>query len=354
VCAQARSLSLGRASTGCSGALQPLAQTGGDSYTTRRPPGDPPGITRKGEFVLRRVRLGRTTLISGLVLAAAPSVALADGLPSFSIGPVAVNNGYTVTVFGSGCDTKYPGASVMFNKIRRGWSESHTYNPLKASCHLAKNLSSGSLSFTMPGEATVNVTFSKRGSKKRSSLPPGCKGQHPMVQDGVVKGTFKIKISQAIFGTVSRHRAKATAETSPNYTCNPTRAYKRTVFLNVSEGSEESNLSLNASQPPHGPVSVSIYKSEYSRATGSSSHGLTITGSRSLFTAVSSLASAQVNGSGKLHGHLKFKATQACQNDARMGTISGSISVHFDVIGTETIKATKPAPYAALSRGQGC
>jgi hypothetical protein len=291
------------------------------------------------------------------ILLTAPAVASADGLPAFTIGPVKVKHGYSLTVFGSSCGTKYAGGLVLFTKAGSGWTEIHTYGGGKrASCHLASNLSSGSLKFSIGNEVSVNITFSKHGSKRRVPLAAGCTGQQPIQQAGIAKGTFNIKISKSLFGSVSLHRVKAMAQSSPTSTCKPTRAYKKTYFLNVSTVMGTSNLALIASLPPRGPALVSIFQSDTTSA-GFSSHSLTITGGSSLFSAMSDLSSAKVNGSGKLHGHLKFTATPSCKGNSRTGTISGSLTANFDLIGNQTIKPGTPPPYADLYRnatGQPC
>jgi hypothetical protein len=290
-------------------------------------------------------------LVAAALGLAAPCAALADGSPAFSVGPVKVKNGYTMTIFGYGCGTKYAGGSVSFSKSGHGWSESHTYSPRKpGSCRLASNLSSGSLKFTIGQKVKVNITFSKRGSAKRGSLPPGCTGQHPKIQGGLAKGTIKVNLS-SFFGKLSKRQVDATVQNEPSYTCKPSSSFKKTYILSVSSGGEAGSVGLNASLPPSGPATISVFKSQPS-ADMFSSHELTLVGSRSMFKASSNLSSAKVKGSGKLQGTLTFKANPSCQGNGRTGTISGSLTAAFDVGGKQTIKPTTPPPYAVLSRDE--
>lgn len=311
----------------------------------------------KGQTVLHRLHLGRAALLGALVLLAAPSAALADGTPAFNIGPLKVKNGYSMSIFGFSCGTKYAGGSITFTKTGTGFSESHTYSGTKhGSCSLAKNLSSGSLKFSIGKSATINITFSKRGSKKTGPLPPGCTGTHPTLQGGIAKGTIKVNIS-SFFGRVNKSQLKASVQSEPKFTCGPTKSFKKTYFLSVSGGSTEGGMGLNASLPPSGSATLSFYDSQSSTSMFAS-HTLTLIGSRSMFTPKSDLSSAKVKGSGKVSGTLTFTADASCQSTtARTGSLSGSLTAHFDVGGNLTIKQTTPAPYAVLSRdetGQPC
>jgi hypothetical protein len=291
-------------------------------------------------------------LLAAALCLALPAAALADGTPAFTIGPLKVKNGYYMTIFGFGCGTQYAGGSVSFIKSGTGYLESHQYSPTKhGSCHLAKNLSSGSLKFSIGKQVVVNVTFSKSGSKKRGSIPPGCTGTHPTVQAGVAKGTIKVNLS-SFFGKVSKRALKASAQSQPTYTCKPPKSFRKTYFLDVSGGGSTGGLGLTAVLPPSGPASISISESK-SNSSMSYSHMLTLTGSRSMFTPAANLGSAKVKGSGKLSGTLRFTADPSCHSStARTGSVSGSLTAHFDVGGNATVKQMTPPLYATLSRNE--
>ena len=289
------------------------------------------------------------------LLLAAPAPALADGGPLFTLGPIKVKHGYTLTVLGLSCGTKFAGGNVNFTKTGRGWIENHAYGGANnAKCQIARNLASGSLKFSLGRSVTVNINFRKRGSAKRGTLPPGCTGTPPKVQGGTATGTVKVSISKSFFGKVSLGKVRASLSGKPSYTCNGT-AFQKTIFMGAFQGTESNALVLSAGLPPKGPRTVSIFKSIAGRKRFES-HGLFLTGGSSLFSARSNLSSAKVNGAGKVTGHLKFTATPGCKGNNRTGTLSGSLVAHFDVIGNQTLKQTKHTS-ASLSKdasGQPC
>jgi hypothetical protein len=301
--------------------------------------------------MFHHVHFGRAALVAASLLLAAPAAALADGGPSFTIGPVKVKHGYTASGFGFGCGTASAGGSVSFSTSSRSFTESHSYTPrTKASCHVAGNLSSGSLKFRIGKLATVNVTFHKKGALKHEALPPGCTGPKPEIQPGVATGTIRFKIAPSFFGRVSLGKAQASVSKTAAYTCKPTTASKKTVFFDAAPGSQSSGTDVFASRPPGGPGFVSIIKSQYTGGVFQS-HTLTWFGGSS-FTANSDLSSASIKGSGDARGTLKFSATPSCKGSNRTGTVSGSITAHFDVVGNQTLKGG-PSVYADLYKGTG-
>jgi hypothetical protein len=295
-----------------------------------------------------RLHLGRTALIGATLCLAVPSIALADGGPEFTLGPVKVKHGYTATASGFSCGTKFAGGSVNFTKLGKGWSETHSYGGANnATCQIAGNLASGTLKFKFHG-VTVNITFRKQGQAKTGAVPAGCTGPKPKTQPGIATGTVKISIGKSFFGSVSLRKVKASV-TKIAYTCaGEPSAVRKTTFLNAFAGSESNATILSASQPPKGPRVVSIIKS-VAGASMSQSHIITLTGGSSLFSAKSDLSSAKVNATGKIKGHLQFKATPSCQGSNRTGTLSGSLVATFDLIGRATIKENKKSP-PTLSR----
>jgi hypothetical protein len=295
-----------------------------------------------------RLHPGRVALIGMALFLAAPSVALADGGPEFTIGPVKVKHGYTATANGFSCGTKFAGGTVSFTKVGKGWTETHSFGGANnATCQIAGNLASGSLKFKFRG-VSVNIKFRKKGHVKTGPVPAGCSGPKPKTQPGIATGTVRISMSKSFFGSVSVGKVKASV-TKIAYTCAGTpKSFRRTTFLNAFSGSESNATILAASQPPTGPRTVSIIQS-VAGAKMSASHILTLTGGSSLFSAKSDLSSAKVNGSGKVRGQLKFKATPSCKGNSRTGTLSGSLVATFDLIGRVTVKENKALP-PTLSR----
>ncbi|HEY1523318.1 MAG TPA: hypothetical protein VGF70_09940 [Solirubrobacteraceae bacterium] len=295
-----------------------------------------------------RLHRGRVVLIGAALWLAVPSVALADGGPAFTVGPVKVKHGYTATADGFSCGTKFAGGAVSFTKMGKGWTETHSFGGANnATCQIAGNLASGTLKYKFNG-VTVSVKFRKKGQAQTGTVPAGCSGPKPKTQPGIATGTVKISISKSFFGSVRVSRVKASV-TKVAYTCSgEPNSLKKTAFLNAFEGSESNATILSASQPPTGVRTVSIIKS-VSGANMSSSHILTLTGGSSLFSVKSDLSSAKVNGTGKLGGHLTFNATPSCKGTNRTGTLSGSLTAKLDLIGRLTIKENKQQP-PTLSR----
>jgi hypothetical protein len=285
--------------------------------------------------MLHRVHLGRAALIGATLCLVVPSVALADGGPEFVVGPVKVKHGYSATVNGSSCGTKYAGGTVTFTKAGKGWTESHSYGGSNsATCQIADDLSSGTLKFSFKG-VTVNIKFRKKGHAKTGPLGFGCSGK---TQPGIARGTVKVRIGKAFFGRVTTTRVKASV-TKVNK-CTPPAGYKKTANLSVFEGSETNNESLIATAPPNGPHTVNIFRSIVSKGSFQS-HSLTLAGGSSLFSVKHDLSSAKVNGASKASGHLKFVATPSCKGNNRTGKVSGSLVVHFDLIGKVKLSQTK-------------
>jgi hypothetical protein len=301
--------------------------------------------------MLKGRHLRRIVLLAPLLFLVAPSVASADGLPNFVVGPIKVKHGYTMSAYGAGCGTKYAGGSISFNLTNAAYSESHGYSGhTKATCHVASNLSSGSLKFSIGKMATINITFHKKGKLKRGPLPAGCTGAKPETQAGVATGTIKVKIAKSFFGSVKLGKAKASASKA-NYTCKSTKGSKKTIYFSASKGTEAQSFSVFATMPPSGARTVSISQSTNS-GTLFQSHTLVLTGGSSLFTATSNLGSATVKGAGKAQGKLKFTAPPSCKGSNRTGTVSGSLTAHFDVIGAQTLTGG-PTVYGDLYNGLG-
>lgn len=297
--------------------------------------------------MLNRPHLGRAGLICAVLFLALPAAALADGAPQFVIGPIKVKHGYTASALGLSCGTKFASGTVVYTKSGKGWTENHTYGgPNNATCKIAKDLSSGTLKFSFAG-VTVNITFRKQGRLKHGPLPPGCHGAKPATQPGIATGTIKASFAKSFFGSVNVKKAKASVS-KVTYTCSEPPSYKKTTFLTAFSGGEASGLDLSATQPPSGPRSVLITRFMGGR-NGSQSHTIALIGGSSLFSAASDLSSAKVNGSGKVSGHLTFKATPSCKGTDRTGTLSGQLVASFDLIGKQTVKENKASP-ATLSR----
>ncbi|MFL5823512.1 MAG: hypothetical protein ACJ764_08740 [Solirubrobacteraceae bacterium] len=305
--------------------------------------------------MLHRRFIRRATLLAATLVLAAPALASADGAPLFTIGPVAVKHGYSVSAAGEGCGTPYTVGSISFGKTTRRWSQTHSYSATgghKAQCHVSRDLSSGSMTFALGRMATVDITFRKHGRIRKAPLPPGCTGPKPATAYGTATGTFTVKLLARFFGKVRLHSVKASI-TRLAYTCRPTRAQKRTISLSASRGTEGSGLSLGASRPPGGPSLVTIEQYGPFSRTIAATHFLTLTGGTSLFKARSNLDTARVAGSARpLRGRLKFTADPNCKGNVRTGTLAGSLRINFDTLPTQGLRAA-PTTYQGISKGQG-
>lgn len=306
-------------------------------------------------------KLGRAALVVSLLFLAAPAVAAADGGPALLIGPVKVHHRYVLSSTGNGCGTKYAFADLAFTKTITSGDEAHTFGDTnsKPTCHIAGNLSSGSLKFDLPGGlAKIDVTFHKKGAKKHEPVPKGCTGKD-LVQPGIATGTFDEKVDGSFFGKV--HLTKVPAEISDAAETCSAKASAGFRSLFGSWYLAGANDNLDVFRPKKGAPTLSAYIGTPAMSNGMyANHSLTISGGNSLFQLASNLGSATIKApGGSVTGSLKFTATSAastsCGVTSRNGTLSGKLAFHFDLIGTQVLRGAQ-ASSASVSKdsGTGC
>src|SRR5207245_2608242 len=142
--------------------------------------------------------------------------------------------------------------------------------------HFSRDLSSGSMTFTLGRMATVDITFRRHGHVQKSPLPPGCTGPKPATAFGTATGTFTVKVLPSFFGKVRTRTVKASI-TKIAYTCRQTRTDRRSIFLTASHGDETSGLNLTATRLPGGPSTVSVEEYGPFSTTIAATHFLTVT-----------------------------------------------------------------------------
>ncbi len=272
-------------------------------------------------------------LICALALLAAPTAALADGGgPSFTIGPIKVKHGWTVTI-STACSPSGASTSIDYTKGSVSALLDHVYTGPKPTCSLAKSLGAGSLSLSWPSVATIDVKLGRPGRVNHPVEPRGCtvRGVERTV---AVTGRISLSIHSGVFGGVSLRRATGFAERTTGVRC---RSERSSIVMSATFGSGFA-LSMSGMQAPSGPRIVSIGDNQGdSPATGVS--GFTevqLTGGRSLFNAAANLSTAAIHARGIVSGSMRFKAQPACSGgkNSRPGTLTGQLVVHDPIVGT--------------------
>jgi hypothetical protein len=271
------------------------------------------------------------------VVLAAPAAAPASGLRQFVVGPIPVGHGYSVLAYRDGCASRPslsnpPGSGdsgVEFIKSLPGGSEMHTYwgSPLSASCDFA----TGTFKLNLGRLATIDVTFHPHGRTTKATLAEGCGRASPVLQTGTTTGAVRVDIDRSFFGRVDLHRTRGSIGTAELPRC------PGNIDLLAYFGSSQATPFLNAIASPAGTSWLTI--ESYATVTRSveSSHTIDLTGTAALFDPAFDLSSATVNGpGGPVAGQLGFSNP----NHAYSGSLSGSLRVAFDVIGTKILEGS--------------
>jgi hypothetical protein len=306
-----------------------------------------------GRFYLRML-----AVLAPLLLLAAPAGASAARSVSFmTIGPIRVDNHYTLQIDAAACNGKHPSVQVVFDKTFRGGGESHNYSSTsRQQCHVAANASTASLKTRLgEGMANIDVTFHKKGRARHGVLAPGCTGTKPLTQPGVVTGRFQVSIDSAFFGRIRLHRVSASiTRFSFNIHCKPQPSSHRALILFAQIGRPRSGSSLAAFRAPGVGAGLSVSTTSNQPSAGvTATHSISVGGRGFVFAAAGNLDSARIDApSGPIQGHVRFEATPGSTGSNRSGTLSGTLKLHFDVIGARRLKVSG-ATHVLLARGAG-
>lgn len=281
----------------------------------------------------------RAALAVLLVVLAAPAAAAAGGLREFLVGPIPVGHGYSVSAFRIGCGPNevtnpvgFGDYGIDFVKSIPGGTETHTYfaDPTDATC----DFTTGRFKLTLGTWAMVEVTFHPHGSAWQGSRYPGCGGRRPLFQAGTATGTFRVDIDPFYFGSVNLHRIRASIRTAGASPC-------ADVSMDADFGHGFGAAGLSAWASPEGHTWLEIQKDTNVNRTIQSTHTMYLTGGTALFDPTPDLASATVNGpGGPVTGQLRYSSTSPTS-----ATLSGSLRVAFDVIGTTTLTGSATGAY---------
>lgn len=306
-----------------------------------------------GRFHLRLVGV-----LALLLLAAAPAGARApSSFSSLTIGPIRAENHYSLRVEALACNAKHPSVEVIFMKTFRGGSEAHSYAANTTQhCHVAADVSTASLSLRLGGGmANIDLTFRKKGPARHGRLGPGCTGTRPLMQTGVVTGTLQVAIDSTFFGRIRVHRVRASiTRFSTNIKCKPQPPSRGPLALFAQFGRLRSGSFLGAFRAPGIGRGLSVTTTTTQRSHGvTASHSIALSGKGLVFAASGNLDSAHIDAPGGLiQGDLRFTAKPGSKGANRMGTLSGTLRLHFDLIGTQTLKGSS-ATHVFLARGSG-
>ena len=307
-----------------------------------------------------RFHLSLVGVLALLLLAAPPAGArMPSSFYSLTIGPIRAENHYTLSVDALACNVKHPSVEVVFTKKFRGGSEAHSYASKTAQhCHVAADISTASVSLRLGGGmANIDLTFHKQGRAKHGRLGPGCTGTRPVMQAGVVTGTLQVAIESAFFGRIRLHRVRASiTRFSTNLKCKPQPhpASRAPLSLFAQFGSLRSGSSLGAFRAPGIGRGLSVTTTTTQLSHGvTASHSIALGGKGLVFAASGNLDSAHIDAPGGLiQGDLRFTAKPGSKGPNRMGTLSGTLRLHFDLIGIQTFTGSS-ATHVFLARGGG-
>jgi hypothetical protein len=298
-------------------------------------------------FVCALVAMVVTLMAAGEAVAATP--------PELTIA-LKAKHGYSLDVSDFSCARKESNLVVDYFKGKARASLSHSYSGPKSQCAATKKLSSGSLSAEWGGLVNIKLKLHAKGKAKRTKLnEKGCTGKGPLVQNAVATGTFDIAINPSGLGRVKLHKVEAQLLEQGKVHCKSTGGGPGSV-TGISLSAEFGTAFLSANQPRQGARDVFLTTTGQSlpgKVTGTTS--VDLSGGSSLFNVPSNLNSATIHGVAPLvTGSLAFHSDPACPGspNGRTGTFTGTLVLHDDVGGNQTLKGSS-ASGGTLSKNGG-
>jgi hypothetical protein len=286
-----------------------------------------------------RSRAHSIILATAVCVLWAPAVALASNV-SMSFGPITAGHGYTLS---GTAGTSSPGgpSELTLTLSRRGGSQTQSYfyeYSKKVSVKANGGLSSGTLNVAMGPYGSLSLRFAGTGGLKTIKDPDGCTGPKFQTRAGKVTGALSFKTHSSFLGTVNGRTAKASL-TKFGPGSEHCGAAGDTYMLTISGGGTLSGNLLGATR--HGSTnSVSAGYNEFQSATFPFNLFATISqNGSSVFASQPNLSSARVSVSGPfMSGTSAFTETSKCESTANFvyGSVSGVVTGHFDVGGTQT------------------
>jgi PKD repeat protein len=298
-------------------------------------------------FVCVLVAMVVTLMAAGEAVAATP--------PELTIA-LKAKHGYSLDVGDFTCARKQSNLVISYFKGKARASLSHSYIGPKSQCAATKNLASASLSAKWAGLVNIKLKLHAKGKAKRTKLnQKGCTGKGPLVQHAVATGTLDIAINPSGLGRVKLHKVAAQLLEPGKVHCKSPGGGKGSI-TGISLSAEFGTTFLTASQPAHGTRDLFLTttgKSLPGKVTGTTS--VDLSAGSSLFNVRSNLSSATIHGIAPLvTGSLAFHSDPACPGspNGRTGTFTGTLVLHDDVGGKQTLKGAR-ASGGTLSKNGG-
>jgi hypothetical protein len=294
-------------------------------------------------------------LVASVVTLMAAGEAVAATPPELTIA-LKAKHGYSLDVGDLTCARKQSNLVIGYTKGKARASLSHSYTGPKSQCAATKNLSSATLSAKWAGLVNIKLKLHAKGKAKRTKLnEKGCTGKGPRVQNVVATGTLDIAISPSGLGRVRLHKVAAQLTEQGKVHCTSPGGGKGSI-TGISLSAEFGTTFLSASQPVHGARDLLLTttgKPLPGKVTGTTS--VDLSGRSSLFHVPSNLGSAAIHGVAPLvTGSLTFHSDPACpgSSNGRTGTFTGTLVLHDDVGGNQTLKGAR-ASRGTLSKNGG-
>jgi PKD repeat protein len=298
-------------------------------------------------FVCVLMAMVVTLMAAGEAAAATP--------PELTIA-LKAKHGYSLDVGDFTCARRQSNLVISYFRGKARASLSHSYTGPKSQCAATKNLSSASLSAKWAGLVNIKLRLRAKGKATRTKLnQKGCTGQGPLVQNAVATGTLEIAINPRGLGRVKLHKVAAHLLEPGKVHCKSPGGGRRSI-TGISLSAEFGTTFLSATQPVHGTRDLFLTttgKSLPGKVTGTTS--VDLSGGSSLFDVRSNLSTATIHGVAPLvTGALAFHSDPACSGspNGRTGTFTGTLVLHDDVGGNQTLKGAR-ASGGTLSKNGG-
>jgi PKD domain len=302
-----------------------------------------------------RAKLAVCALVAMVVTLMAAGEAVAATTPELTI-ELRAKHGYSLDVSDVTCARQQSNLVIGYTKGKARASLSHSYSGPRSRCAATKSLSSATLSAKWAGLVNIKLKLHAKGKAKRTKLnQTGCTGKGPWVQNAVATGTLDIAISPRGLGRVKLHKVAAQLLEQGKVHCKSPGGGKGSI-TGISLSAEFGTTLLTASQPVHGTRDLSLTttgKSLPGQVRGTTS--VDLSGGRSLFNVPSNLGSAAIHGVAPLvTGSLAFHSDPVCPGspNGRTGTFTGTLVLHDDVGGNQTLKGAS-ASAGTLSKNGG-